>query len=194
MQVAGANKMARFEIIDLPLKGLKLVKRKPLIDARGFLSRLFCGKEFEQAGINLPIKQINHTRTAKQGTVRGMHFQRSPFAEAKFVSCLVGSVFDVAVDLRVGSPTYLQWHGEVLSSENQYSLHIPEGFAHGFQTLTEDCELLYLHSASYHPSAEGALNALDPCLSIAWPLAITELSDRDKKHPFVNHLLCGVSL
>jgi dTDP-4-dehydrorhamnose 3,5-epimerase len=186
--------MARFEIIALPLEGLKLVKRKPLVDARGFLSRLFCGEEFEQAGVNLSIKQINHTRTVQQGTVRGMHFQRPPYAEAKFVSCLVGSVFDVAVDLRVGSPTYLRWHGEVLSSENQHSLHIPEGFAHGFQTLTEHCELLYLHSASYHPAAEGALNALDPCLSIAWPLAIAERSDRDKNHPFVNHLFCGVSL
>lgn len=186
--------MARFEIIALPLEGLKLVKRKPLFDARGFLSRLFCGEEFEQAGINFPIKQINHTLSLQQGTVRGMHFQRPPYAEAKIVSCLVGSVFDVAVDLRVSSPTYLQWHGEVLSSENQNSLHIPEGFAHGFQTLTEDCELLYLHSASYYPAAEGALNATDPCLSIAWPLPIEERSDRDKNHPFVNHLFCGVSL
>ena len=186
--------MGRFEINDLPLQGLKLVKRKPLIDARGFLSRLFCDEEFEQAGINLPIKQINHTRTTKQGAVRGMHFQRPPFADAKFVSCLEGIVFDVAVDLRVNSPTYLQWHGARLSAENHNSLYIPEGFAHGFQALTNDCELLYLHTASYHPTAEGALNALDPCLSIAWPLEVTERSDRDKNHLFVDHQFSGVSL
>ena len=105
-----------------------------------------------------------------------MHFQRAPHDEAKFVSCLAGCVFDVAVDLRPGSPSYLQWHGEVLSAENGRSMMIPGGFAHGFQTLTEDCELIYLHDKPYAPEAEGGLNALDPKLAIDWPLPVPDVA------------------
>jgi dTDP-4-dehydrorhamnose 3,5-epimerase len=114
-----------------------------------------------------------------------MHFQREPNAEMKFVTCLRGEVFDVAVDLRPGSPTYLRWHGEILSGSNHKTLVIPEGFAHGFQTLTEDCEMLYLHTASHHSGSEGGLHPLDPALSIPWPLPVAEMSARDSSHPFL---------
>ncbi|MDP3539063.1 MAG: dTDP-4-dehydrorhamnose 3,5-epimerase [Azonexus sp.] len=178
--------MARFDFVPTPIAGLTLVQRLRLEDNRGFLSRFYCAEEFKAAGVHQSIAQINHTLTRSKGTVRGMHFQLSPYAETKIVSCLHGEVFDVAVDLRKNSVTFLQWHGAVLSAENQRSLLIPEGFAHGFQALTDDCELIYLHTAAYQPDAEGAANANDPRLAIAWPLKITEMSDRDCAHPLLD--------
>jgi dTDP-4-dehydrorhamnose 3,5-epimerase len=177
--------MARFEFVQTPIAGLLRVQRQHLEDDRGFLSRFYCSEEFRIADVHRPIAQINHTLTRRKGAVRGMHFQRPPYAETKLVSCLHGEVFDVAVDLRKGSPTFLEWHAEVLSATNQRSLMIPEGCCHGFQALTDDCELIYLHTAAYQPSAEGGVNALDPRLAIAWPLAITEMSDRDRGHPLL---------
>jgi dTDP-4-dehydrorhamnose 3,5-epimerase len=144
---------------------------------------LFCAEEFASIGWRNPVAQINHTMTHRRGTVRGMHFQYPPYAERKLISCLQGEIWDVAVDLRRDSSTFLHWHGETLSAGNQRSLLIPEGFAHGFQTLTEDCELIYLHSATYQPEVEGALNPADPELAIAWPHPISEMSERDRQHP-----------
>jgi dTDP-4-dehydrorhamnose 3,5-epimerase len=146
------------------------------------------------AGITKSIAQINHTITRKKGAVRGLHFQHPPHAETKVVSCLRGEIFDVAVDLRSGSPTFLQWHGEILSAGNRKSMLIPEGYAHGFQALTEDCELIYLHTAAYHPEAEGALNVADPRLNIAWPLPFVDLSDRDRSHPLIDKIFHGIDL
>ena len=177
--------MARFDFVPTPIAGLMLVQRQRLEDSRGFLSRFYCAEEFEALGVHQSIAQINHTLTRCKGAVRGMHFQLPPYAETKVVSCLHGEIFDVAVDLRKNSPTFLQWHGTVLSAENQRSLLIPDGFAHGFQALADDCELIYLHTAAYHPAAEGAVNANDPRLAIAWPLDITEMSDRDRAHPLL---------
>jgi dTDP-4-dehydrorhamnose 3,5-epimerase len=139
--------------------------------------------ELQDAGLRDPVVQINHTATGHRGTVRGMHFQRPPHAEDKFVSVVRGEVFDVAVDLRRNSPTFRQWHAEHLSADNGRSLLIPKGFAHGFQTLTDDCELIYLHTARYAPDAEGGLDPLDPMLAIEWPLTVTDLSARDRAHP-----------
>lgn len=186
--------MSRFDFIQTPLTGLMLVQRKAIEDHRGFLSRFYCAEEFRAAGITKPIAQINHTLTRKKGAVRGLHFQQSPQAEAKLVSCLKGEILDVAVDLRRDSPTFLQWHGEILSAINRTSLLIPEGYAHGFQALTEDCELIYLHTAAYHPEAEGALNVADPKLNIAWPLPIDDLSERDRNHPFIKSDFQGIVL
>jgi len=186
--------MSRFDFLPLPIAGLLLVQRQRLEDCRGSLSRFYCSEEFETAGIHKPIVQINYTQTHCKGAVRGLHFQVPPHAETKFVSCLHGEVFDVAVDLRKNSPTFLKWHGEVLSGDNQRSLLIPEGFAHGFQTLTADCELVYLHTSVYKPAFEGALNAADPRLAIAWPLAITEMSDRDRCHPLLSEHFEGIKL
>lgn len=186
--------MSRFDFIPTPLAGLMLVQRKAIEDHRGFLSRFYCAEEFLTAGIAKPIAQINHTLTRKKGGARGLHFQYPPYTETKVVSCLKGEIFDVAVDLRRDSPTYLHWHGEILSAANRKSLLIPDGYAHGFQTLTEDCELIYLHTASYHPEAEGALNVADPKLNIAWPLPVDDLSDRDRNHPFISSDFQGVVL
>lgn len=186
--------MGQLEVSVTPLAGLKIVQRRCIEDSRGYFSRFFCADELRDAGFRRSIAQINHTLTRHSGAVRGMHFQNPPHAETKMVSCLRGRVFDVAVDLRRGSPTFLSWHGEILSAENRKSLLIPEGFAHGFQTLSDDCELLYLHSAPYAPLAEGALNARDPRLSIDWPLPIGEMSERDRLHPNLASDFPGIEL
>ncbi len=184
----------RFDILDTPLLGLKLIQRKPIRDSRGYLERLFCADDLQTLILGKTIVQINHTLTARQGTVRGMHFQHPPHAETKFVSCLRGEVFDVAVDLRQGSPTFLRWHAEILSAGNHKTLMIPEGFAHGVQALTEDCEMLYFHTAAYQPGAECGLNAKDPRLNIRWPEAVAELSPRDAAHPLVTEDFGGVTI
>ena len=186
--------MVRFEATSTEFDGLMSVRRKPAGDSRGFFSRFFCADEFRELGFQGPVAQINHTLTERRGTVRGLHFQRPPHGEIKVVSCLRGEVFDVAVDLRVESPTFLRWHGEVLSADNQRSLYIPQGFAHGFQTLTDACELVYLHSAAHAPAAEGALNAIDPKLRIEWPLTISARSDRDLRHPMLTDAFAGLTL
>ena len=176
---------ARFIFHATPLPGLVVIERKPIEDDRGFFCRYYCSDEFRQAGLRKPIVQINHTLTRKKGSIRGLHFQYPPHPEAKIVGCLKGEIFDVAVDLRKGSPTLLRWYGEKLSASNRKSLLIPEGFAHGFQTLAGECELIYLHTASYAPEAEGGLNVLDPRLAIDWPLEIAERSERDRMHPML---------
>ena len=123
-----------------------------------------------------------------------MHFQYPPDAEMKIVTCIKGSIFDVGVDLRSGSKTFLEWHAERLTQDDHRSLVIPEGFAHGFQTMTDDCELLYLHTATYNPNSEGALHPLDDKLSIKWPLPVGEMSYRDKNHPMIASNFKGVNL
>lgn len=185
--------MSRFDFIQTQLNGLLLVQRKAFEDHRGFLSRIYCADEFRKAGINNSIMQINHALTQHRGTVRGLHFQYAPYMEAKLVSCLKGEIFDVAVDLRRNSATFLQWHGETLSSNNRKSLYIPEGFAHGFQALTDDCELLYLHSTPYFPGAEDILNIEDPVLNISWPLPIRFQSERDRARPFIDKHFQGAT-
>ena len=177
--------MSRFAVLDTPLEGLKVVERTLRRDDRGFLARLFCAQELSEIGWRRPVAQINHTLTRQSGAVRGMHFQHAPHAETKLVNCLRGEVWDVAVDLRAGSPTFLRWHAQRLSADNACALLIPRGFAHGFQTLTPDCELLYLHDAAYQPASEAAVNALDPRIDIRWPREISEMSERDRHHPML---------
>ena len=184
----------RFDLLDTPLSGLRVLQRKPIGDSRGYLERLFCAEELQALVPGKGIAQINHTLTANRGTVRGLHFQHPPHAETKFVSCLRGEVFDVAVDLRDNSPTFLRWHAEVLSADNHKTLVIPEGFAHGFQTLTDDCEMLYFHTAAYQPGDEDGLNAQDPRLTIRWPLPIAGLSPRDVSHAMIGDPFPVISL
>lgn len=184
----------RLSTTGLRLPGLKLVERRKLGDARGFLARLFCAEELAGVGWNRPVAQINHSYTAKRGSLRGLHFQRPPHAEMKLVSCLRGEVWDVAVDLRAGSATFLQWQAERLSGENRRAMLIPEGFAHGFQTLTDDVELIYCHSAAYEAAAEGGLNAKDPRLAISWPAPIAEMSPRDAEQPMLDEQFTGIIL
>ncbi len=184
--------MSRFTIDDCPLAGLKTIVRHPVGDSRGFLSRLFCAEALGQAGWHRPIAQINHTYTARKGVVRGMHYQCPPHAEMKLVSCLRGEIWDVAVDIRSDSPTFLHWHAERLSATNGKALLIPEGFAHGFQALSDDVELLYCHSAAYSAEAEAGLSPVDPRLHINWPLEIAELSSRDARHEPINACFTGI--
>ena len=184
--------MARFEILDTPLSGLKVIQRKPIGDSRGYFERFFCQEELQDVLAGSSIAQINHSQTVKAGTVRGMHFQYSPHAEKKFVSCVKGEVFDVAVDIRRNSPTFLQWHAQILSAHNHKTLSIPEGFAHGFQSLTEESEIIYLCTAAYVPELESGLNPDDMAIEIGWPLEIVEISERDKTRPFLDESFRGL--
>jgi len=182
----------RFEMLPTPLNGLLVLQRKPVGDARGMLERLYCSQELQPFLGDCHIAAVNRTRTTRRGTVRGLHFQRVPHAEHKVVSCLRGEVLDVAVDLRRGSPTFLKHHAVVLSAENSRSLLVPKGFAHGFQTLCDGCEMLYLHTASYHPESEGGIDALDRRLSIDWPLPVLDRSVRDQSHPALDASFEGI--
>lgn len=186
--------MSRFVVNATPLPGLMQIQRQPLADARGALTRLFCAQELADAGWHGPIAQINHTHTVQRGTVRGLHYQRPPAAEAKLVSCLHGAVWDVVVDLRAGSPTFLRWYATELSAENHTALLIPPGCAHGFQTLQDHTELLYLHSALHTPSCEAAVHISEPQLAIAWPLPIANLSARDAAHALLPPEFEGIAL
>jgi dTDP-4-dehydrorhamnose 3,5-epimerase len=186
--------MSRFAVLDTPISGLKIIERFRHADERGFFSRMFCADELQAAGWSRPVAQINQTLTRRQGAVRGMHFQLPPDAEVKLVNCVRGRVFDVAVDLRQGSPTFLKWYGVELSPENGRALLIPEGFAHGFQALAPDCELIYFHSRAYQPGSEGALHPREPRVGVAWPLEITEFSARDEGHPMLTSAFQGISV
>ena len=171
-----------------------LIKRKNYKDNRGFFDRIFCQTNLKKILKTKNICQINHTFTKKEGTVRGLHFQHPPHAEVKIVSCLKGKVWDVAVDIRKGSPTFLKYHSVILSEENLESFFIPEGFAHGFQTLTNDCEMLYFHTADYNVESEGTINALDHRLKIKWPKIITDQSERDNNHPMLKENFLGIEV
>lgn len=186
--------MSRSAINDTPISGLQLIEYTPILDQRGFLQRLFCQEFLDTLLGSKTIRQINHTLTRKSGAVRGLHFQHPPYAEIKIVSCLKGKAWDVAVDLRKGSPTFLQHHSVILSEDMPQSYFIPEGFAHGFQALTPNCELIYFHTADYNAAAEAGLNALDPRLDIQWPIAITERSKRDEQHPMLTDCFVGIDV
>ena len=186
--------MSRFTIDDTGLAGLHVISRRATTDRRGWFERLFCSEELAAAaGERFAPVQINRSCTLVRGAVRGMHFQYPPHAEVKLVSCLQGEVFDVAIDLRTGSPTFLRWFGVRLSAENRASLLIPRGFAHGFQALEERCELLYLHSAAYAPAHEGGVRPDDPRIGIDWPLPIADLSERDAAHALLSAGFAGVT-
>lgn len=184
--------MSRLSATKLPLAGLMLVSRQRLSDERGFLSRMFCSETLAKAGWHKPISQINITHTSMRGCIRGLHYQVPPYSEMKLVSCTRGEVMDVAVDLRVNSPTFLRWHAETLSADNGKALLIPEGFAHGFQTMTDDVEMLYFHSMPYTPAAEAGLRFDDPLINIVWPLQVTEVSVRDQTHGLLSPSYKGI--
>lgn len=186
--------MSRFTTTALPLPGLVRVERQARSDSRGLFERLFCAEELAGAGWTEPVAQINHSLTRNRGSVRGMHYQRPPYVETKLVSCVHGAVWDVVVDVRSGSSTFLQWHAELLTPENGYAMLIPAGFAHGFQAQTDDARLLYCHSAVYMPAAEAGLHPLDPRLNIPWPLPLADLSERDSTHAWLSDAYEGVRL
>lgn len=167
------------------LQGNFLITLNRIGDERGWFMRTYNKDDFAQIGLDPEWLQMNHSFTAEKGTVRGMHFQNPPFAEIKLVRCVRGKVWDVAVDLRKSSSTYLKWFAAELSPENNQMMYIPEGFAHGFQALEDNSELVYMHSQVYTPGAEGGLRYDDPLLNIQWPLAPKNISERDRSHPLI---------
>jgi len=176
------------------IDGLFVISAEPHKDARGIFYRMFCADEIKKSGIDFHVVQVNHSLTALRGTVRGMHYQNSPMAEAKIISCVSGSVFDVAVDVRRSSPTFLRWHAEILSAENMRMYFLPAGFAHGFQALEENTRLVYFHNQFYSPGHESGVRHDDPSICINWPLTPECLSTRDLSYPFINSSFAGASL
>lgn len=174
------------------IDGVVVVETHAYEDERGAFARLYCERTLASVLGARHVVQINRSLTRKLGAIRGMHFQYAPHAEMKLIRCLRGRVWDVAVDIRADSPTFLQWHAEELTPENARMLVVPEGCAHGFQVLEAESELLYLHTAFYEPAAEGGLLYDDPRLSINWPLSATEISRRDKEHAPIAADFAGV--
>jgi len=172
----------------LPLEGAYSINIDKKDDSRGFFARLYCREEFEKQGLITNLVQMNTTLSREKGTIRGLHFQNLPKAEVKIVRCLRGKIWDVIVDIRAKSPTYGQWYGKELNEENRTMMYVPKGFAHGFQTLADNVELLYLHSEFYSKKNEGGLLYADKTVNIDWPLPVSDISERDKVHPMLSEL------
>lgn len=177
--------MSSLSIIETSIASVKLIQRSRFEDARGRFSRVFCSEELEELFCGYGVAQINFSETKSIGTLRGMHFQPSPHSEIKLVTCVKGAIFDVVVDIRPQSNTYLSWFGNVLSEDNRLAMLVPEGFAHGFQSLSDNAEVIYCHSKKFNPMVEAGLNPLDPKIGIAWPLPVTVISERDSGHLFL---------
>ena len=165
------------------LKDAMLVELERRGDARGFFARTFCADEFEKAGLPTEYVQQNTSFSANKGTLRGMHFQNSPHAEDKLIRCIRGGIVDIIIDLRPDSPSYCKWEAFELNEDNKHQLLVPKGFAHGFQTLTDNVEVTYLVTHRYTPSAEGGVRWDDPAFGITWPLDVTEISPKDAAWP-----------
>lgn len=176
------------------LKGAFLIDLEPFSDERGMFARTFCEKEFAQIGHQKRFVQFNHSLTKEKGTLRGMHYQHPPCAEIKLIRCVRGRVLDVIIDIRKGSPTFLQSISAELSSENMKMIYVPEGFAHGFQTLEDNSALIYHHSAFYAPDYEGGLHYADPALKIQWPLTPKNVTKKDRNHSFITEYFEGVDV
>jgi len=166
--------------LETKLDGAWLIEPEPIRDSRGYFARTFCMRDFEERGLESRFVQHSRSFSATKGTLRGLHFQTPPHEEVKLVSCVSGTVYDVIVDLRPNSPTYRKWQGFELSADNKRQLYVPAGFAHGFQTLTDNAELNYLISAFYEPAASTGISYDDPALGVTWPLPVSVISDRDK--------------
>jgi dTDP-4-dehydrorhamnose 3,5-epimerase len=174
------------------LAGSYTIDVNTFTDERGWFTRYYCKKDFGEIGHQKEWVQLNHSFTKHQGSIRGMHYQVPPFSEIKLVRCIHGSVFDVIVDVRKNSTTFLQWFGVELSAENKKMIYIPEGFAHGFQTLTDDCELLYHHSGFYTQGSEAGILYNEPLVQIEWPLNVNVISQRDLQHPDLTNSFKGI--
>jgi dTDP-4-dehydrorhamnose 3,5-epimerase len=160
-----------------------LIRPQPAYDERGFFARTFCEREFATHGLVTTFPQHSTSFSARKGTLRGMHFQRDPYGEVKLVRCPHGAIFDVIIDIRPRSPTYRRWQSFELTAENRLQLYIPKGFAHGFQTLTDDTEVGYLISEFYNAEAASGLMYNDPAFAVSWPLPISAISDKDRAWP-----------
>ena len=169
--------------------GLMIISRDSHSDSRGEFFKIFNSDDMRQFGWDDQVKQINFSQTIKKGTVRGMHMQFSKYAEYKLVTCIKGSIFDVAIDLRKEAKTYLKYFSIQLDQFNKLSLMIPPGFAHGFQVLKEDSQIIYTHSKEYKKDYEGGIIPTDPDIQVNWPLPVIGLSERDKNLPFLKDLI-----
>jgi len=174
------------------INGLYVIELDLFRDERGWFARTFCKEEFKKAGFDNEWVQMNHSFTIQKGTLRGMHFQFPPYSEIKMVRCIAGSVFDVAIDLRKNSATFLQWFGIEISAENKKMILIPDGFAHGFQTLQNNCELIYHHTNFYTPDAEAGIKYNDPGIGIKWPLPVNEISKKDDNYAYLKENFKGI--
>lgn len=168
---------------ETPLKGAFLLEIKKIEDDRGFFGRSWCKREMEEHGLNGNLCQANTSFSKTKGTIRGMHYQVSPYEETKLIRCTRGAIYDVIIDLRPGSETYLQWFGAELTQDNYKMLYVPEGFAHGFITLTDNAEVYYNVTQFYTPGAEAGIRFNDPLFNIQWPLEPTVVSEKDRSHP-----------
>jgi dTDP-4-dehydrorhamnose 3,5-epimerase len=171
------------KFIETKLRGAFIITLDRLEDERGFFARAFCRHEFEEHGLNPALLQCNISFNKIKGTLRGMHYQTNPHAEAKLVRCTAGAICDVIIDLRPESPTFKQWFLIQLSEKNHQMLYVPEGFAHGYQTLVQQTEVYYQVSAFYHPASERGIRWNDPAFTIEWPLPITAVSKKDASYP-----------
>ena len=182
------------EFISTTLEGLYVIKHNILSDDRGLFARTFCKSEFDKIGFKKEFVQFNHSFNLAKGTLRGMHFQKKPFCESKLIRCVHGSVYDVAVDVRKNSPTFLKHFAVELSSSNFLSILIPEGFAHGFQTLEDNTSLIYHHTQFYNPEADAGIKYNDSKLMINWPLQIINLSKKDLSYENINQNFKGIEI
>lgn len=180
------------KFIDTSFDGLRVIEPEIKSDSRGFLTRLFCKNEFSGINFNQEFVQENLTLTKVKGTFRGLHYQAPPFGEVKLVRCIKGKVFDIVVDLRKNSKTFLKNFTLELNEEKLNMILIPEGFAHGFQTLENNCSMLYLHTNFYNPKYERGINIKDGKINIELPLEISFISDKDKNHPFLEKEFLGI--
>jgi len=184
--------MNRLEIKTTYIHDLYIIGSNPIYDDRGYFERLFCEEELRPI-LKKPIKQINHSLTKNKGSIRGMHYQIPPAAETKIIKCIKGSIYDVAVDLRKDSPTFLKWHGEIISEGNSKMFLIPEGFAHGFQTLDDNIEVIYFTTEYYSAELERGILYDDPFISIGWPLKLAEISEKDKNYHALDNNFEGIN-
>lgn len=182
------------EFVPADIEGLFTIRLKKLEDERGLFARTFCKNEFRQIGFDDEFVQFNHSFSKHKGTVRGIHFQNTPYSETKLIRCIQGAVYDVAVDLREGSPTFLHHFGIELSAENMISILIPEGFAHGFQTLEDNSALIYHHTQYYTPDADAGLRFNDPALDIHWKLPTVMISEKDKSYKLIDNNFKGITV
>lgn len=171
-----------------------LLQAEPIQDSRGTFTRLYCENELRHITGNKPVVQINHAHTRHQGVIRGMHFQKPPKEETKLIRCIQGAMFNVIVDLRAGSPTFLQWHGQLLTEDNNFMVYIPSGFAHGSQILADNTGLVMFHTDFYSREHEGGIRYDEPLVGISWPMPVTELSEKDRLCPYLDKHYKGIEL
>ena len=177
-----------------PLKGAYVVELEPIQDERGFFARTYCKNEFSSIGHTKEFVQFNHSMTKYKGTLRGMHYQIPPSSEIKLIRCISGSVFDIIIDIRKDSPTFLKYFSIILSDQNFRMIYVPEGFAHGFQTVTDNAQMLYHHTAYYTPSNERGIRYNDPLINISWPESPINITVKDQNYPLLNNNFKGIEI